>query len=101
MIDHRQCFLLLSFRQFAPVRVQNTHVGVPYLSLLWLQLLAKWGRAGFLAVIAKKRLPMVSLLARPSVRAPTATAMSVSSRVLPATRAATSNSVIDFFLGVP
>jgi hypothetical protein len=36
--------------------------------------------------------PNCGLLARPSVRAPTATAMSVSSRVLPATRAATSTS---------
>jgi len=43
-------------------------------------------------VIAKKHLLMVSLPARPSVRAPTAAAMSVPSKMLPATRAATSTS---------
>jgi hypothetical protein len=50
------------------------------------------GTFGGPCVIAKKYLLMVSLPARLSVRAPTAAALSVSSRMLPETRAATSTS---------
>ena len=51
-----------------------------------------WETFGGPCFIAKKHLLMVSLPARLSVRAPTAAALSVLSRMLPATRAATSTS---------